>query len=60
MSKETQPNQEILQALGKVQSHAPAELRPYDPNRPNGSEGIVKQMTKPVQFEFGIQLTNSK
>lgn len=58
--KETRVNQEILKSTGKVQSHAPTELRPYDPSRPEGSVGIVAQATKPVHFEFGITLNNSK
>lgn len=58
--KETKVNQEILKSTGKVQNHFPTELRPYDPTRPEGSAGIVAQHTKPVHFEFGIELNNSK
>lgn len=60
MSKETQPNREILEFLGRVQSHMPAELRPYDPSRPEGSAGIVAQHTAPVHYEFGIEINLPK
>ena len=61
--KETKPNLELVEKLGKVQKEMPGkfampvERRPYDPSRPEGSAGIVAQNGPPVHFEYGITLS---